>query len=74
MKWEEEEMNILRISAVALFLAILLGMAVGCAEQEQKSKDTGKAIINTVKDAESNINDAVSKMQNNTAQLEDVEK
>jgi len=60
--------------ALALFLAILLGMAVGCAEQEQKSKDTGKAIINTIKDAESNINDAVSKMQNNTAQLDDVEK
>ena len=49
-------------------------MDAGCAEQEQKSKDTSKAIINAVKDAESSINDAVSKMQNNTAQLEDVEK
>ena len=48
-------------------------IGAGCGEQEQKSKKTGQAIIDTVKDAEKNVNDAVLKMQENLPQLEEEE-
>jgi len=56
-------MNLFRISTMPLLLALFLVMGVGCGEEEQKAKDRGKAIIDTVKDAEQNVNDAMSKMQ-----------
>jgi len=41
-------MNLLQISAMPLWRALFLAIdAVGNAEQEQKSKETGKAIIDT---------------------------
>jgi hypothetical protein len=67
-------MNLFQISTIPLCLALFLVIGTGCTEQEQKSKDTGKAIINTVKDAKKNINDAVLKMQEKTNQLDEVDK
>ena len=67
-------MNLFQISTLPLWLALFLVIGPGCAEQEQKSKETGEAIIDTVKDAEKDVNDAVSKMQEKANQLEEVEK
>ncbi len=53
-----------------LLLTLFLVIGAGCREQEQKSKKTGQAIIDTVKDAEKNVNDAVLKMQEKVNQLE----
>ncbi len=40
---------------------------------KKKSKERGQAIVDTVKGAEKNINDAVLKMQENLPQLEEEE-
>ena len=56
-------MKLLQIST--LWLALFLVMGAGCGEQKQKSKERGQAIVDTVKDADKNINDAVLKMQEN---------
>ena len=64
-------MKLLQIST--LWLALFLVMGAGCEEQKQKSKERGKAIVDTVKDADKNINDAVLKMQENLPQLEEEE-
>ena len=56
-----------------LLLTLFLVIGAGCREQEQKSKKTGQAIVDTAKDAEKNINDAVVKMQENLPQLEEEE-
>ena len=50
-------MKFLQIST--LWLALFLLVGAGCGEQKQKSKERGQAIVDTVKDAEKNINDAV---------------
>ena len=42
-------------------------------ESKKKSKERGQAIVDTVKGAEKNINDAVLKMQENLPQLEEEE-
>ncbi|KMP10492.1 hypothetical protein UZ36_07420 [Candidatus Nitromaritima sp. SCGC AAA799-C22] len=55
-----------------LILAWTVG--AGCKEQEQKSRDTGKAVIDTVKTAEKNIDDAVARMQERMDQLEEENK
>jgi len=67
-------MNLLQISTMPLLLFLLLVMGAGCGEEEQKAKDRGKAIVDTVKDAEQNVNDAMSKMQEKVNQFEDPEK
>ena len=64
-------MKFLQIST--LWLALFLLVGAGCGEQKQKSKERGQAIVDTVKDAEKNINDAVLKMQENFPQLEEEE-
>ena len=64
-------MKLLQIST--LWLALFLLVGAGCGEQKQKSKERGQAIVDTVKDAEKNINDAVLKMQENLPQLEEEE-
>jgi len=64
-------MKLLQIST--LWLALFLVMGAGCGEQKQKSKERGQAIVDTVKDADKNINDAVLKMQENLPQLEEEE-
>ena len=64
-------MKFLQISTFWLALFLLVG--TGCGEQKQKSKERGQAIVDTVKDAEKNINDAVLKMQENLPQLEEEE-
>ncbi len=64
-------MKFLQISTFWLALFLLVG--AGCGEQKQKSKERGQAIVDTVKDAEKNINDAVLKMQENLPQLEEEE-
>ena len=56
-------MKFLQIST--LWLALFLLVGAGCGEQKQKSKERGQAIVDTVKDADKNINDAVLKMQEN---------
>ena len=56
-----------------LLLTLFLVIGAGCREQEQKSKKTGQAIIDTVKDAEKNVNDAVLKMQEKVNQLEETD-
>ena len=56
-----------------LLLALFLVIGAGCGEQEQKSKKPGQAIIDTVKDAEKNVNDAVLKMQEKVNQLEETD-
>ncbi len=66
-------MNLFQISIMPLWLALFLLIGAGCAEQEEKSKKTGEAIINTVKGAEKNVNDAVAKMQEKADQLEEEE-
>ena len=67
----DELMKLLQIST--LWLALFLVMGAGCGEQKQKSKERGQAIVDTVKDADKNINDAVLKMQENLPQLEEEE-
>jgi malate synthase len=64
-------MKLLQIST--LWLALFLVMGAGCEEQKQKSKERRQAIVDTVKDADKNINDAVLKMQENLPQLEEEE-
>ncbi len=64
-------MKFLQIST--LWLALFLLVGAGYGEQKQKSKERGQAIVDTVKDAEKNINDAVLKMQENLPQLEEEE-
>ena len=64
-------MKFLQIST--LWLALFLVIGAGCREQEQKSKKTGQAITDTVKDAEKNVNDAVLKMQEKVNQLEETD-
>ena len=66
-------MNLFQLNTMSLWLALFLVIGAGCAEQEQKSKDTGKAIMDTVKDAEKNVNDAVLKMQEKVNQIEEEE-
>jgi hypothetical protein len=51
-------------------LALFIVIGAGCAEGEQKSKDAGQAIIDTMKDAEKTVKDAV---QEKTDQLEDAD-
>ena len=63
-------MKFLQISTFWLALFLLVG--AGCGEQK-KSKERGQAIVDTVKGAEKNINDAVLKMQENLPQLEEEE-
>jgi len=67
-------MIILQTRIIALWLVIFLVMGAGCAEQEQKSRETGEAIIDTLKEAEKNVNDSVLKMQAKTDQLVEVDK
>ena len=50
-----------------LALILFFVLSVGCQEQEQKSKDTGQAIMDTLKDAGKTVEDAV---QEKTNQLE----
>ncbi|MDE0848724.1 MAG: hypothetical protein OSA44_07950 [Nitrospinaceae bacterium] len=64
-------MKFLQIST--LWLALFLLVGAGCGEQKQKSKERGQAIVDTVKDAEKNINDAVLKMQEKVNQLEETD-
>ena len=64
-------MKLFQISTMLLLLTLFLVIGAGCREQEQKSKKTGQAIIDTVKDAEKNVNDAVLKMQEKVNQLEE---
>ena len=64
-------MKFLQIST--LWLALFLLVGAGCGEQKQKSEERGQAIVDTVKDAEKDINDAVLKMQENLPQLEEEE-
>ena len=64
-------MKLLQIST--LWLALFLVMGPGCGEQKQKSKERGQAIVDTVKDADKNINDAVLKMQEKVNQLEETD-
>ena len=53
-----------------LALFFLIAGAVGCAEQEKKAQERGKAVINTVKEAEERVDAAVSKMREKANQLE----
>ena len=66
-------MKLFQISTMLLLLTLFLVIGAGCREQEQKSKKTGQAIIDTVKDAEKNANDAVLKMQEKVNQLEETD-
>ena len=66
-------MKLFQISTILLLLTLFLVIGAGCREQEQKSKKTGQAIIDTVKDAEKNVNDAVLKMQEKVNQLEETD-
>ena len=66
-------MKLFQINTMLLLLALFLVIGAGCGEQEQKSKKTGQAIIDTVKDAEKNVNDAVLKMQEKVNQLEETD-
>jgi len=54
-------------------MALFLMSGAGCTEQEQKSKETGKSILDTVKNAEKNVNDAVLKMQEKANKLEEAD-
>jgi hypothetical protein len=56
------------IMPLGLILFFVLG--VGCQEQEQKSKDAGQAIMDTVKDAGKTVEGAVQKK---TDQLEEAD-
>jgi hypothetical protein len=53
-------MKFLQIST--LWLALFLLVGAGCGEQKQKSKERGQAIVDTVKDAEKNINDKIGEL------------
>ena len=64
-------MKLFQISTMLLLLALFLVIGAGCGEQ--KSKKTGQAIIDTVKDAEKNVNDAVLKMQEKVNPLEETD-
>ena len=64
-------MKFLQISTFWLALFLLVG--AGCGEQKQKSKERGQAIVDTVKDAEKNVNDAVLKIKEKVNQLEETE-
>ena len=66
-------MKLFQISTMLLLLTLFLVIGAGCREQEQKSKKTGQAIIDTVKDTEKNVNDAVLKMQEKVNQLEETD-
>ena len=66
-------MKLFQISTMLLLLTLFLVIGAGCREQEQKSKKTGQAIIDTVKDAEKNVNAAVLKMQEKVNQLEETD-
>ena len=66
-------MKLFQISTTLLLLALFLVIDAGYGGQEQKSKKTGQAIIDTVKDAEKNVNDAVLKMQEKVNQLEETD-
>ena len=66
-------MKLFQISTMLLLLTLFLVIGAGCREQEQKSKKTVQAIIDTVKDAEKNVNDAVLKMQEKVNQLEETD-
>ena len=66
-------MKLFQISTMLLLLTLFLVIGAGCREQEQKSKKTGQAITDTVKDAEKNVNDAVLKMQEKVNQLEETD-
>ena len=55
-------MRRLNFSIVPLTLFIVLG--AGCAEGEQKSKDAGQAIVDTMKDAGKTVEDAVQEKTN----------
>ena len=57
-----------------LCLALFVVFGTGCTEQKKKSKETGEAISDAVKNAEKNINGAVLKMQDKADQLEKVDK
>ena len=59
---------------VSLALVLSLGMVAGCAEQEEKAKERGKAIIDTVKEAGKSLNGAAAKMQERTNQLDEINK
>jgi|Marorgknorr_s2lv_3_1036020.scaffolds.fasta_scaffold73470_1 hypothetical protein len=64
-------MNIFKLSAISFWLVLFLVFAVGCGEEKQKAKDRGEAIIDTVKDAEDSVNDAMKKMKEKAQQLEE---
>ena len=66
-------MKLFQISTMLLLLTLFLVIGAGCREQEQKSKKTGQAIIDTVKDAEKNVNYAVLKIQEKVNQLEETD-
>lgn len=54
-----------------MLLALLfLATGAGCAEQEKKAQERGKAVIDTVKEAEKKVDAAVSKMLEKANQLE----
>lgn len=57
-------------AAIPLALGLFLMAGAGCKEQEKKAEEKGKAVINTLKQAEKNIDDAVSQMKEKTKQLE----
>jgi CHASE3 domain sensor protein len=66
-------MNLLQLSIISFCLAVFLVSGSGCAEQEQKSRETGKSVLDTVKNAEKNVNDAVLKMQEKSNELEEAD-
>jgi hypothetical protein len=57
--------------AIALLLAIFLLIGGGCAEQKKNSQEKGEAVLDTVKEAEKKIDEAVMKFQEKTNQLEE---
>lgn len=58
-------------SAAPLVLAFILLTGLGCKAQEEKSRAKGKAVIDTIKQAEKNIDDAAAKMQERLNQFEE---
>ncbi|MCH8157456.1 MAG: hypothetical protein IID18_06860 [Nitrospinae bacterium] len=58
-------------NAAPLVLVFILLMGLGCKAQEEKSRAKGKAVIDTLKQAEKNVDDVAAKMQERMNQLEE---
>ena len=58
------------LASYSMVLVFLLMAGSGCKEQETKSKERGKAVMDNIKGAEKSARDAVSKMQKDADQFE----